>query len=256
MLKRIRWFLRTLVNWLVYIEKLGLWNSIILIYFKNRNRVFTLKLFKEKFHIRGRSTDFIVFFSIFFKNEYAIHLPEGFVCENIIDAGANTGFFSLYFAKMFPKAKIFSIEPEDSNFELLRINTSRETRIIPVKGGLWYRDADLQISNASAEKYAFRVDEASDNNSDYCFKGYSINSIMAMNNIGSTDILKIDIEGAEKILFEKGDLGWLDKTKIIIIEIHDLLEKGAGMSVFKALNGREYQLMISGENLVIYLQNE
>ena len=43
----------------------------------------------------------------------------------IIDAGANTGMASVYFAKWYPHAKIVAIEPDPHNFELLQRNTSR-----------------------------------------------------------------------------------------------------------------------------------
>jgi hypothetical protein len=44
-------------------------------------------------------------------------------------------------------------------------------------------------------------------------------------NIDAIDILKIDIEGAEKEVFENSDL-WMRKTNVIIIELHERLKDG------------------------------
>lgn len=41
----------------------------------------------------------------------------------IIDAGANIGASAVYFAYSFPKAQVVAIEPEQSNFDLLKANT-------------------------------------------------------------------------------------------------------------------------------------
>lgn len=37
----------------------------------------------------------------------------------IIDAGANVGYSSVYFAKMYPRAKAIAFEVEQSNFDML-----------------------------------------------------------------------------------------------------------------------------------------
>ena len=52
----------------------------------------------------------------------------------------------------------------------------------------------------------------------------------------SIDILKIDIEGAEKELFMDNYKTWLGKTKVIVIELHDRLDKEISGIFFKAVN--------------------
>jgi len=36
-----------------------------------------------------------------------------------------------------------------------------------------------------------------------------------------TDLLKLDIEGAEREIFDAGDLDWMNRTHTIMIELHD-----------------------------------
>lgn len=49
------------------------------------------------------------------------------------------------------------------------------------------------------------------------------------------DILKMDIEGAEKEIFSLGDLGWLKSVRVIMIELHDKHFAGCAESFYRAL---------------------
>jgi hypothetical protein len=73
--------------------------------------------YKTPFYIRNETSDVYVYKGVIEKKEY------GFSTESsphiIIDAGANIGLSSIYFANRFPEAKIIAIEPEESNFRLL-----------------------------------------------------------------------------------------------------------------------------------------
>lgn len=79
--------------------------------------------------------------------------------DNIIDAGANIGIFSMMYAKKFPNARIIAFEPEESNFELLLKNTQKFKNIVCVKAGIWCRDAYLKIIPRDTGKWGFYVQE-------------------------------------------------------------------------------------------------
>ena len=64
------------------------------------------------------------------------------------------------------------------------------------------------------------------------------------------DILKLDVEGAEKEIFSSNYEDWLPKTKVLIIELHDRMRKGCSKVVFSAISEYNFSLDISGENLV------
>ena len=64
------------------------------------------------------------------------------------------------------------------------------------------------------------------------------------------DILKIDIEGSEKEVFQHGYADWLPKIKVLIIELHDRMVPGASAAVFSAINQYDFSVDIKGENLV------
>ena len=59
-------------------------------------------------------------------------------------------------------------------------------------------------------------------------------------------MLKIDIEGAERFIFDESvNLDYLDKIKIIVIEIHD--EFDIREDIYKVLKNNNYLLIESGE---------
>jgi FkbM family methyltransferase len=55
----------------------------------------------------------------------------------IIDAGANIGLSALFFANKYPDAKIFAIEPEETNYKLLELNTKPYNNVCLIKAALW-----------------------------------------------------------------------------------------------------------------------
>jgi hypothetical protein len=67
---------------------------------------------------------------------------------------------------------------------------------------------------------------------------------------GELLIAKIDIEGFESDLFA-ADTDWIDQTTVLIIEPHDWMLPGQGSSrTFRAAMGPEFDMLVSGENLV------
>src|SRR5215475_12556495 len=76
--------------------------------------------FRSSIRLRIRTTDPLLYEHILLEREYAFDLP--FSPKFIVDAGANIGMASIYFARRYPGAKIFAIEPETSNFAILLKN--------------------------------------------------------------------------------------------------------------------------------------
>jgi hypothetical protein len=69
--------------------------------------------------IRGGSTDFVALKQIFVQGEHSYlehirHRPQV-----VLDAGANVGFSSLYFSLLFPGARIYALEPDKENYDML-----------------------------------------------------------------------------------------------------------------------------------------
>lgn len=140
----------------------------------------------------------------------------------IIDAGANIGYSSIFFANRYPKARVIAVEPERSNYEMLVKNAGPYPHIVPIDAAVWPKKAHLETENPNAKKWSIRIQESSSVGSspvesvtiEEIFQNYSEN---CSENI---DILKLDVEGSEKDIFESSYKFWLDRTNIII-ELHD-----------------------------------
>lgn len=209
-----------------------------------------IKKLDLRLSLRPGTTDWLVFLEVFVDEIYGIDLASGDI-RNIIDAGANAGYTSLYFSRKYPKAQIISIEPESYNFALLERNSAFNKNIKPIYGALVDEDKEVTIVDPNYGDWGFRVGELDDGlPAKNKVPGYSVKSILKEHGIEFIDIFKIDIEGAEKQVFSS-DLSFISKTKFIVIELHPEV-KGSIESFLLCLsnNPPEY-IKGKGENLIV-----
>jgi FkbM family methyltransferase len=167
----------------------------------------------------------------------------------IIDAGANIGISSAYFAVRHPTATVVALEIDRGNFELLRRNTASYPSIVPLHRGLWSGRTRLAITNPMADCWAFRADEASDD-AESSIEAVGVADLLE--EFGRPiDLLKMDIEGAEKHVFATGCDAWLSHVRTIAIELHDRFQPGCRDSLEGAIAGRDFAEYRSGEYIVL-----
>ena len=209
-----------------------------------------IKYYSCKFNpliVRNNTTDRAVFYDIFVLKDY--NIPIAMAPRLIIDAGAYVGYASLFFASKYPSAKIVSIEPEDSNFEILEKNTARLPNIKRIKAGLWYRDGFLRMVDRGTGHWGYAVKEVTDFEN-YDVRAVSINTILENSGFDIIDILKIDIEGSEKELFSQNFDSWIGKVRVIIIEFHDRIKEGCAETVYAAISRYAWREFRRGENII------
>ncbi len=241
---------------LKYIQKLGFCKGLQIFYFLkwSSQNYFYLSFLKKNIFFRPKSEDRYTFFEVFLKECYQVKtLLQSDKVQNIIDAGANAGFASLYFRSQFPKATIIAIEPESKNFEILVKNTQDDTRIIAQKTALWNESTFLKVKTSDSNRN-FSVVKATENEQD-AFIASSIQDIMKQNQWKCIDVLKIDIEGAEKEVFSKNYEEWLPLTKCIVMEIHDDMKKGCSKAVFSAVTQYNFSTYINEGNFIFINEN-
>jgi FkbM family methyltransferase len=211
---------------------------------------------KSSIYYRRRTIDIHTFREIFLRNEYNI---KKFVLkepEYIIDAGANIGFTSLYFRMIYPKAYILSLEPDRENFKLLQLNTQSVGSISALNCALWSEQKPLALIDHGLGLRGYMVSEVNSNTADtFTVQSTSLVKLIREHNFPRIDILKIDVEGAEKDIFEKNYEDWLPITQCIIIELHDRMVPGCSTAVFKAIINYNFDFYVQGENVVFVNRN-
>lgn len=202
---------------------------------------------KHLVHIRNIKSDAKMFEQIFVDKEYDIKVP--FEPNYIIDLGANVGYASVFFANRFPRAKIFALEPEDGNFAIAQKNVQPYNNITLIKGAVWNKPEQINVIDKGHGEAAYMIEPGEGKNA---VRAYTISEIMNIAGIKQIDILKIDIEGSEKEIFENGFEDWVPVTRLIIAETHDRYKSGASKVLFNAIGKYDFSLEISGENLILY----
>ena len=193
-------------------------------------------------YVRVPSSDVRLFKGIIVRGEYGYApLPE--TAEAIIDAGANTGLATAFFAARYPRAKIVALEPDAGNFAMLQKNTKSCANVIAERAALWNEEKTLRLSNPGRGEWGFTVGETGEGET---VPAVTVDGIMNRHNIGRVSILKVDIEGAELEVFANSP-PWIERADSVIVETHDRFKPGSTDTVVSALI-KDFHLSRHGEN--------
>lgn len=216
-------------------------------------------VFRLKFHVqmtpmgggkplklRCGSSDIDVFRKIFVDQEYASPLPSA--PRTILDLGANTGLASLYFLKQFPGVQIVAVEPDPDNFVLLRENLKSYPNARCVNAAVWTHDGTIALVDPKIGCWGMRVTSQPTVENVVCqVPALSMATLLGMFTDSTVDLLKVDIEGAEREVFSLSSV-WIEQVRSIVIELHDRYVPGCSRSVFSATQHYEEENW-NGENI-------
>jgi FkbM family methyltransferase len=223
---------------------------------------YKVKLLKSASNLSIRkypSSDLNVFGQVFRGNEYkkVTELYKEFFGinpQNIIDAGGNVGYTSVYFKNVFSDANLAIIEPSDANFAMIQDNFAlNEVEAKLFKGGLWDKNTNLKIVRDFRDQsdWSIRVEETEEESD---LKAFTVDFVMKESGFKSIDIFKIDIEGAEKQIFGKSaSISFLKSTKCLALEIHD--EFDCRKDIVNLLERYGFKLVNVGELTIGINQN-
>lgn len=198
----------------------------------------------EEFHLLKRE--------IFGRNDYYVELLGDEPV--IVDAGAYIGDTTLYFKQIYPKAKIWALEPYPPSFALLKKNVE-ENQLADVKM--------LQVALApSSGEVTLHADNSGYNwftTVSYFQNGWDKRQTTTAVKVrgvtlaevveGPIDLLKLDIEGMEVDVF-KSLVGELGRIKNIIAEVHPVGGK-LPKKVFNVLSQARYRVEVRVEGKVV-----
>jgi FkbM family methyltransferase len=150
------------------------------------------------------------------RGEYG-QLPKDLNPKIIIDGGAYIGDVSLYFINRFKNCFVFAIEPNKESYSLAEVNLKKyPERVKLIKKGLWSNETKLGLVG----KFTGARIVNTNNTVDSEVECIGVDTVLTKYNIDMIDILKLDVEGAEKQILLENSGNWLKYTQIIIVEFH------------------------------------
>lgn len=207
---------------------------------KKRHKKELVKFYDFKLFVADHLSFIFQFKEIFLEESYKFKSTNN--APVIIDCGSNIGMSILYFKSLYPLSKITAIEadPEIGNIleSNLKLNNIGDVNVI--KKAAWI----------NADGVSFETDGADGGkinpNSESKIESVDFNSFL--NDFSEIDFLKIDIEGAEKILVPHC-IENLKKAKNIFIEYHtSFLEVQNLGEILDSFTQNGYRYYIKNEN--------
>jgi FkbM family methyltransferase len=193
-------------------------------------------------HVRLRTTDVSLLSEMMEDAEYDIDLPTP--PRVIVDAGANIGLTTVFFANKYPQARIIAVEPELSNFNLLKKNAEPYPNITCLRAALWKNNTKIELSDPGLGHWGFQATEkpvaGGPTASPTEVPGITVDALMKQFGINYLDFLRMDIEGAEQEVCEHTS-SWMDKVGVIGVELHDRLKPGCSRSFYLATKDFDWE---------------
>jgi FkbM family methyltransferase len=224
--------IRKLQSLLVYLDAFGVVAGFR-VFLRKRKKHGTISLrvpgVAHPLTLRAGTSDLYMFEEVFLQGEYA--LQQALDPKLILDVGANVGFASVWFANRYPNAKIVAVEPDPSNVAVLRQNVAPYPNVRVVEGAVWWENTTLALDD-QGDKSGIQVRTGDG--------GIRAMTIPELAGPATIDILKLDVEGAEKELFEH-DPAWLANVGVLMIELHDRFKPGCSKALYSALTHHNFR---------------
>jgi FkbM family methyltransferase len=172
----------------------------------------------------------------------------------VIDGGGYIGTAAIALARMFPSATIVSLEPAVGNFEILSENVRPYANIVAINKALDAMVDKKRLYDRGTGECGYTiVPDPRDCRAPTFLQVADTTTIEAlMDQFGARgiDIVKLDIEGAEKDVLE-ASAAWLPKTSVIAVELHDRIQAGCTAAFEAATQGMATARM-GGDKVIAY----
>jgi FkbM family methyltransferase len=180
--------------------------------------------------VRTGTSDLAIFDEVVIQNGY--HFPLARDPQVIVDVGANIGMATLWFKARWPQAQVIAVEPDPNNFALLQRNLKDIPGVRTVQAALAPADGAIGFETEGLNPSAYHIRALRPGEEGV--PAITMATLMRQCGIDHIDLLKLDIEGAEKEVFEAPDLAWMDRVDTLAVELHDRMRPGCGHAFFKA----------------------
>jgi FkbM family methyltransferase len=204
----------------------------------------------DKLLIRPDSTDRHVAHSCLVDREFeAIVLDR---VQAVFDCGANIGASTVAFSTRFPNATVIAVEPEQDNFALLEANTLGRSNVKRIQAAVAATPGPRMILDPCIGAWGYTTVDSPRHLQPLgqVVPGLTIDGLMDHFGVAQVDILKLDVEGAEKEVFESPGI-WIDRVRAIVVELHDRYLPGC-TEAFQHATAQFSHRVLSGEKWIAY----
>lgn len=196
----------------------GLW-FLLTDDFKPRT-VFDVRLrqFGQEFTLQiGDLEHYSLLYEIFVKDFYALDpIDEP---EVIFDLGSNIGASLIYFRLRYPQARLYGFEPDPRNFEYLKHNAASLEGVEINKVAVWSSDGEIEFYTDPHRRLASSAYQIRRRQGKQKVEARTLDGLMEERGIEQIDLLKFNIEGAEKEVFSAFQN--INRVKYLIGEVHE-----------------------------------
>lgn len=175
----------------------------------------------------------------------------------IVDGGGYIGTAAIRLGEIYPKATVVTIEPHAENHSLLERNISGKSNIIAIKATLVpeTRKGTVNVYDVGSGSWGFTVEENAKGKTNA--KIIDIANTVTLSDIcgyfsnAKIGIIKLDIEGSEKALFESNDRNLLNGS-FVLVELHERIVKGCNAAFKDFSKGRKIIKSKFHEKYLVY----
>jgi FkbM family methyltransferase len=208
------------------------------------------------FILRNSGSDKAVFREIFWTAEYEMLLKfirlNNIKINNGVDIGANIGLATRYLLTELRPVSWLCIEPFKDNMQLCKQNNAQYSFIQYQEAAFWHEQKSEVFLNRNfrdGADWALSVSNKPEGINLGPVPVIRLQEILATPGFQQIDLVKIDIEGAEHIIFsDKTTLKSLANVLIFCIEVHR--EPIGYKKLFERLQSAGFILFESGNNLI------
>jgi FkbM family methyltransferase len=176
----------------------------------------------------------------------------------IIDCGGNIGITTLFFKQRFPGSNILVFEPLNGNCQIIRKNIegNRLQGVRVVEAAVGSSEGTITFwEDAKKPGSSTAVEEVVGTKGEHRFQKVNVSSVQLSTYIDkNVDLLKMDIEGGEGIVFEELDRsGAMRRIREIVFEYH-VNPKNSSNNLSKIvaiLERNGFKLIPGGSDLVL-----
>ena len=118
-----------------------------------------------------------------------------------------------------------------------------------MQAALWTCDGEMTLSDRATGDWGFSVVGAATGAMSYQVPTLSMATLMRQHDIDRIDLVKMDIEGAEKQVFEQSH-NWIGKVDCIAVELHERIQSGC-VEAMRAATAGFGQSTVRGEKIIL-----